>query len=232
MDWQPPQKPAEIAESRLLAAILSGRFPINGTLPAERELAVQIGVTRPTLREVLQRMARDGWLDIQHGKPTRVRDYWREGNLGVLAALAQSPAHPLPDFITYLLELRILLAPAYARQALEQAPSAIAALLEDHASLPDDPSAFARFDWDLHIGLTRLARNPVFQLLYNGFHDLSVLMGEHYFAFPECRQSSRRFYAALLVCARGGDAAGAEVLVRRVMEESLALWQKMQKENV
>ena len=28
---------------------------------------------RPTLREVLQRMSRDGWLEIRHGKATRVR---------------------------------------------------------------------------------------------------------------------------------------------------------------
>ena len=74
MDWQPIQKPAEVAESRLLESILSGSFPINRTLPGERELAKQLGVTRPTLREALQRLARDGWLDIQQGKPTRVRD--------------------------------------------------------------------------------------------------------------------------------------------------------------
>jgi GntR family negative regulator for fad regulon and positive regulator of fabA len=75
MDWQPVQKPAEMAETRLLEAILSGHFPINSNLPGERELAEQIGVTRPTLREALQRLARDGWLDIQQDKPTRVRDY-------------------------------------------------------------------------------------------------------------------------------------------------------------
>ncbi|VEI44878.1 fatty acid metabolism regulator [Actinobacillus equuli] len=33
-------------------------------------------MTRTTLREVLQRLARDGWLHIQHGKPTRVNDVW------------------------------------------------------------------------------------------------------------------------------------------------------------
>ena len=38
-------------------------------LPSERDLADKIGVTRTTLREVLQRLARDGWLTIQHGKP-------------------------------------------------------------------------------------------------------------------------------------------------------------------
>jgi GntR family transcriptional regulator, negative regulator for fad regulon and positive regulator of fabA len=63
-------------------------FPPGSNLPGERELAVQFGVTRPTLREVLQRLERDGWIEIRQGKPTRVRDYWQEGNLAVLVAVA------------------------------------------------------------------------------------------------------------------------------------------------
>ena len=145
--WHPIQKPAEIAEQRLLDAILGGLFAVNSTLPGERELAAQIGVTRPTLREALQRLARDGWLDIQHGKPTRVRDYWLEGNMGVLSVLAEMPAQQSPDFVTYLLEIRALLAPAYTRQALEQAPAEVAALLADLADLADTPAAFASADW-------------------------------------------------------------------------------------
>lgn len=231
MEWQPLQKPAEMAESRLLEAILSGHFSINSNLPPERELAEQIGVTRPTLREVLQRLARDGWLDIQHGKPTRVRDYWREGGLAVLAVLAQIPAGQNPDFVTHLLEFRVLLAPAYARQAIESAPGEVTALLETYARIEDTPSAFARADWELHIRLTQLASNPIFRFLTNGFHKLSIPVGEQYFAFPACRQHSRNFYAELLNCVRSEAAFDAEALTQRIMEESLALWQKMQKEN-
>jgi len=230
MDWQPLPKPAELAESRLLEAILSGRFPPNSTLPGERELAEQIGVTRPTLREALQRLARDGWLDIQHGKPTRVRDYWREGGLGVLAVLAQFPQAQPPDFVAHLLEVRLLLAPAYTRQAVESAAAEIAAHLSAYAALPEDPAAFSRADWDLHILLTQKAQNPIFRFLFNGFHRLALLMGEQYFQYPACRAHSRRFYADLLACARSQAAFDAETLTRRVMEESLALWQELQKE--
>ncbi|HTX91311.1 MAG TPA: fatty acid metabolism transcriptional regulator FadR [Anaerolineales bacterium] len=229
MDWEPVQKPAEIAESRLLEAILSGHFPINANLPGERELAEQIGVTRPTLREALQRLARDGWLDIQHGKATRVRDYWHEGGLGVLAVLAQTAVGLSPDFVTHLLELRVLLAPAYACQALEAASQEVAALLEGYASLNDTPRAFAQADWDLHIFLTQRAENPIFRFLFNGFQGISLPVGEKYFAFPECRRHSRGYYAELLGCARNGAVFDAESLTRRIMEESLALWQKLQK---
>src|SRR5512135_1402906 len=114
LPWNPIRKPAEIAEWRILDAILSGHFAVNSSLPGERDLAVQIGVTRPTLREAMQRLARDGWLEIQHGKPTRVRDYWQEGNMGVLSILAQMPSQQTPDFVAHLLEVRVLLAPTYA----------------------------------------------------------------------------------------------------------------------
>jgi GntR family negative regulator for fad regulon and positive regulator of fabA len=229
MEWQTIQKPAEIAENRLLEAILSGHFPINSNLPGERELAEQIGVTRPTLREALQRLARDGWLDIQHGKPTRVRDYWREGSLAVLSVLARSPAHQSPDFVVHLLDLRVLIAPAYARQAVQAAPGEIITLLESYANLEDTPTAFTRADWHLHSLLARHAANPVFQLLLNGFQSLYLLVGDHYFTSPECRQHSRSFYQSLLECAQRGADCDAESLTRRVMEESLALAKKMKR---
>ena len=231
MDWQPIQKPAEMAESRLLEAILSGHFPINSNIPGERELAEDIGVTRPTLREALQRLARDGWLDIQHGKPTRVRDYWREGSLAVLSVLAQSPAHQSPGFVVHLLDLRVLIAPAYARQAVQVAPEEIAALLAGYANLEDSPAVFAHADWELHSLLVQHSSNPVFQLLLNGFQDLYLLVGEQYFLLPECRQHSRNFYKSLLDCARRRADCDVESLTRRVMEESLALAMKMQKEK-
>jgi GntR family negative regulator for fad regulon and positive regulator of fabA len=225
MDWQPLPKPAEIAESRLLEAILTGHFPVNSSLPGERDLAEQLGVTRPTLREALQRLGRDGWIDIQHGKPTRVRDYWREGSLGVLAGLAAAPQFQPPDFIQHLLEIRALLAPAYTFEAIQTAGRDIDLHLEGYATLPDDPRTFTSADWELHHLLTQVAENPIHRLLLNSFKSLYALMGERYFAYSDCRQHSRAFYASLRNCGRRKDGRAAEVLTRRIMQESITLWQ-------
>lgn len=228
--WKPIQKPAGVAEQRLLDAILSGHFAVNSYLPGERDLAAQIGVTRPTLREALQRLARDGWLDIQHGKPTRVRDYWQEGTMGVLSMLAQMPSQQTPDFVTHLLEIRVLLAPAYTRQAVEMASSEIAALLTKFENLEDTPVAFADADWELHHLLTLRAENPIFRLLLNSFQSLYHIMAEHYFVSAENRGRSRAYYTELLNCAKRNAYLKAETLTRDVMNESLALWKKTTKE--
>jgi GntR family negative regulator for fad regulon and positive regulator of fabA len=224
--WNRVPRPAEVAEQRLLEAILSGHFAVNSYLPGERDLAAQVGITRPTLREALQRLARDGWVDIQHGKPTRVRDYWQEGNMGVLSVLAHMPAQQSPDFVAHLLEIRILLAPTYARQALEQASDEISSFLEHYPEIEDHPASFAHADWELHHRLTLCAANPIFRLLLNSFQSLYLVMGERYFALPENRERSRAYYLELLACAKNRSFLEVETLTREVMEESLALWKK------
>lgn len=222
----PPLKPAEFTENQVIGAILEGRFPIESNLPAERQLAEQLGVTRPTLREALQRLARDGWVEIRQGKPTRVRNYWQEGNLGVLSAIVRQSAHVPEDFVSNLLVVRKAMAPAYTRLSIQNGAEQVAALLEDMLELPDDPAVFAQADWDLHRTLTITSRNPIFTLILNGFCDFYQEMAIRYFCSSNARQTSRVFYQDLLAAARAEDAEAAENITFEVMQASLRLWEE------
>jgi len=222
--WQPPLKPGEITESRLIRAILDGTFPINSFLPGERDLASLLGVTRPTLREAMQRLGRDGWLDIQHGKPTRVRDFWKEGHLGVSIALAQYQ-NPLPtDFVANLLTVRTLLAPTYTSSAVAKAPQEIASFLVDAEKLEEIPADFAAYDWQLHWLLTVLSGNSFFTHFMNSVKRLYEIMGVPYFSHETTRQHSRQFYRLLREQALAGDSRAAGELAGQIMSESCDLW--------
>lgn len=225
MNGQAPQKPAELSEARLIHAILSGELPIGSNLPPEREFAGLLGVTRPTLRETLQRLARDGWLEIRHGKPTRVRDFWKEGNLGVLAAIARTPGSLPVEFPSNLLTLRSLLAPAYTQLAIERSAHEVAVLLETYQNLDDDARVFTEYDWTLQLELTILSGNPVFTLIYNSFTALYQVLGMIYFQHADYRALSQRFYRNLMKYAAAQDAVGAGKLVRETMQSSQMLWQ-------
>ncbi len=222
--WIPPLKPSEISESRLIRAILDGTFPINSNLPAERDLAKLLGVTRPTLRETMQRLARDGWLDIQHGKPTRVQDFWKEGNLGVSITLAQNQ-FPLPeDFVENLLTVRTLLAPRYTRQAVANAPDELADILQTTEKLEDSAEAFANYDWLLHWHLSIHSGNTFFTHFINSVKRLYEIMGTPYFSFRETREHSLDFYQSLLQHVRDKNPEAAGDLSERIMTESCQLW--------
>ena len=225
--WNPIPKPGQLAETRLVKALLDGTFPINSHLPPERELAQMLGVTRPTLREALQRLERDGFIDIQHGKPTRVRDFWLEGNLGVTLALAQYQ-DPLPrNFIADLFSVRVLLSPTYTSTAVLRAPQAIAAFLESSQDLPDDPPSFASYDWELHWQLTIHAGNTFFIHFMNSVKGLYECIGIPYFSHTQTRDHSRDFYQHLQSYAREKDAIRAGELAHRVMQESASLWERI-----
>lgn len=224
--WVTPQKPTDLAEKQLLSAILDGSFPIGSALPPERELAQALGITRPTLREALQRLARDGWIRIQQGKSTLVSDFWKDGNLVMLNALAQQPESLTYEFITNLLEVRSSLAPAYASLAVSRADEALIAFLEACVNLHGTPEAYAQADQELHHRLTLQSGNPIFTLIYNGFRKLSYQAGLRYFASPEAREYSRAYYQGLLQDARQKDGASAEERTRQVMQNSLIYWQK------
>lgn len=226
MNWDTPPKPAELAESRLIEAILQGQFPIGSTLPAERDLAVRLGVTRPTLRETLQRLARDGWIEINQGKPTRIKDYWQEGNLGVLAALARFPHYAPADFVPNLLQVRQLLAPTYTRLAVQHAAATLLPFLHALTTLPDTPQAYSSADWELHHRLTIASGNPIFTLILNGFAALYQQMGPLYFTRPDHRTHSQTFYRDLAALTTAGDSDAAATLTQQIMAESVALWQQ------
>ena len=229
MNWELSPRPAELVEQRLINAIVDGDFPINSNLPPERELAHQLGVTRPTLREALQRLARDGWIEIHHGKSTRVRDYWHEGNLAVLGTIARYQDHVPPDFVPNLLQVRELLAPAYARLAVKRAAKNLTKFLERYQDLADTPEIFAQADWEVHWQLTVESGNPIFTLILNGFKELYPHMGSVYFTPPKARARSRRFYADLQKAAQAREADRAEAITREVMRDSIELWKSIKR---
>jgi GntR family transcriptional regulator, negative regulator for fad regulon and positive regulator of fabA len=222
----PPTTPAATAEQALIQAILRGTYPAGTSLPAERGLAAHLGVTRPTLREVLQRLERDGWITIQHGKPTRVNDYWRQGGLGVLSALVKTTGAIPLEFIPWLLEVRQVLGPAYVRRAVECQPDVVVGQLSTADCLDPAAEAYAAFDWALHRCLTVNSGNPVFALILNGFAGFYEAMAVLYFADPEARDVSARFYRDLRVAALARDPQAAERIAREVLDASVELWRR------
>lgn len=221
-------KPAEKAERLLIQAILKKEFAVDSKLPAERQLATTLGVTRPTLREALQRMGRDGWLDIQQGKPTRVRDYLKEGSLGVLQAVILT-GEALPDgFVSHVLLVRSLLAPTYAKMAVEQAGDMVVDYLQSIIAIDDTAQAYAEADGGLHKILADCSGNPIFSLIMNGFMPLYPGMGQVYFSFEEARLYSKQFYEAFLKFANESDLDGVEALMTDVMNDAINLWNKNQ----
>ncbi|WP_114815166.1 FadR/GntR family transcriptional regulator [Paraburkholderia kururiensis] len=156
-------------------ALLNGSWPAGARLPAERELAVQYGVSRNTVREAIQRLAARGLLQSRHGTGVFVTEQLRTGVASPWGQLIGD--HPaLRDDI---LEFRRVLEGATAYfAALRATPEDVARIRAELAELErsratDDKAGEASADTRLHEAIALASHNAMFLHLHTSV--LSVL---------------------------------------------------------
>ena len=219
-------RPTQYVEKILVTAILDGTYSCGTVLPNERSLAEQMGVTRPTLRETLQRLAGEGWITIHHGKPTVVNDYWQEGGLRLLGTLSKYSDYLPNGFITHLLEVRLTMLPSVAGRAARFQPEILLDCLAGARNLAEDAKAFSDFDWKLQMLMARNSQNPVFSLILNDFAQIFANMAMHYFNLNTARRASRTFYREL-TRAIENHTNTVEDVVKKAMEQSISIWEEV-----
>lgn len=221
------QSPAGFAEEYIVESIWSGRFPPGTILPAERELSELIGVTRTTLREVLQRLARDGWLTIQHGKPTKVNNFWESCGLNILETLARLDQEGIPELVDNLLAARTNLSAVFIRGAIRNNPKESAEIIARYKNVEEDGAAFAQFDYQMTHDLALASNNNVFVLMMNGFRGMYSRIGGFYFDHEQARDVAKAYYAELLDAAENERHDKVPVVVRDYGIESGKVWQQV-----
>jgi GntR family transcriptional repressor for pyruvate dehydrogenase complex len=155
----------------LRARILHGTWAPGERLPAETDLADALDVSRPTVREALNRLASSGLVHIPHGGTKTVREWRDHAGLDVLADLVASPEGRLHlGAIRAITEMRDALAPDVARLAALRRTEAQARDLVDRAAALDEadalePLLIATLDWWTALVLS--SDNLAYRLAYN-----------------------------------------------------------------
>jgi GntR family transcriptional repressor for pyruvate dehydrogenase complex len=130
-------------------------------LPAERDLATQIGVSRPTVRMGLHALAAMGCVQSRHGSGTYI-----PAGPPTLGTEPLSLLAALHDFThAQMYDARRILEVGAAGLAAEHAsPDQIASLAEELASMfasMDDPRRFLDHDIDFHRLVAAASGNPI-----------------------------------------------------------------------
>ncbi len=223
------QSPAAFAEKYIIDSIWSHHFPAGSLLPAERDLSEQIGVTRTTLREVLQRLAREGWLTIQHGKPTRVNNFWETAGLNILETIASLDHEGVPSLIENLLAVRMNIACIFMSQALRHHPDNAKKVIETALTSGQQAQSFTEIDFQLFRGLAFASDNPIYGLIINGLKGLYHQVGEQFFSDSRARALAMDFYRQLARhCNHETPKEKIIDIVRQYGRHSSELWHQIQ----
>ncbi len=149
---------------------MSGELPAGEPLPAERRLAEALGVSRPAVREALQRLAQSRLVDVRQGEGTTVADYRRTAGPELLPHLLVRDGSIDPGVARSIVEVRAMLGPGAAELAAERGATDLAEELDalaDRIEAAGDPIARQRAAlawWDRLIDATD---NVALRLLFN-----------------------------------------------------------------
>ncbi len=155
---------------QVLAEVLDGGIAAGEPLPSERRLAEVLGVSRPAVREALQRMAQTRLVDVRHGGATTVRDVASSAGLDLLPRLLVRSGKLDTAVARSVLEARLAVGPAVAALAAERGGAGLAAslvgTLDELAATDDDVERqeHALAFWD---AVVDAADSLVFQLMFN-----------------------------------------------------------------
>ncbi|WP_372883070.1 fatty acid metabolism transcriptional regulator FadR [Psychromonas sp.] len=219
--------PADVAEQYLIESIWNGSIAVHSELPPERELADKIGVTRTTLREVLQRMSKDGWITIRHGKSTKVNDFWETSSLNVLSTITRLDIASRGDYIDQLMSVRTNVSAIILRMAAKHNATSVLSFLEDVPSIDADSEVFTEFDYRFYHQVAVSSNNMIYVLILNGLQDLYRRVGRFYFSNTEAKSIALAFYSEIKVVLEKGEIGQIMQVVRDSAFASGKIWLRL-----
>lgn len=210
---------------QVLSEVVDGGIEAGETLPSERRLAEVLGVSRPAVREALQRMTQTRLLDVRHGGSTTVRDFRRYAGLDLLPRLLVRKGVLDTAVARSILEARLVIGPGVAALAAERGGPALEVALTtvvDAIAATDDDverQAHALAYWDLVVDA---ADSIAFRLMFNSLREayepaleaLAPVMAE------EVGQVGA--YRVLTAAVGAGDPETARAAAERVLRPATA----------
>jgi len=155
---------------QVLAEVVDGGLEAGEALPSERRLAEVLGVSRPAVREALQRMAQTRLVEVRHGGSTTVRDFRRYAGLDLLPRLLLRGGGLDAAVARSILEARLVVGPGVAALAAERGGAtlvpALTGAVDALAATEDDVErqVHALAYWDLVVDG---ADSLTFRLMFN-----------------------------------------------------------------
>ncbi len=190
--------------SRFEDLILTGRLAIGQKLPPERELALQLGVSRPVVHEGLVELAAKGLVKLRPRAGAVVSDYRKEGSLVILESLVNFQRGGLdPELLESLIRVRALVENETARLAAlnrtDEHLEVFRGIVDAEESAdPRHIEKVTALDFEFHLTMGIASGNLVYPMLINSFRPVYMNFTSLFFSDPEAIPAILRFHRRLL----------------------------------
>jgi DNA-binding FadR family transcriptional regulator len=177
----------EIFIRRFEELIISGKISIGQKLPSERDLALQLGISRPVVHAGLVELEAKGLVKIKPRSGAVVSDYRRDGSLPLLESLLRYSTGSFgPEILESMLSMRRLFETEIASLAAVKRSSEnlkeLQSLIDSESgAVPSDIEGIVKLDFSFHLLIAISSGNYVYPLLLNSFKDLYTNLTREFF---------------------------------------------------
>ncbi len=197
---------------QLVRDVMAGDLGPGAPLPSERRLAELLGVSRPAVREALQRLSAAGLVEVRQGDTTTVRDYRRYGGLDLLPRLLVSGGELDLAVARSILEARLAIGPTVAHLAARRRTDEVVDALRGHVAAlgaTEDQVARQRIALDYWEVVVDAADSITFRLMFNSLRAAYEPTLDALAAVMASEVEQRDRYAALTDAIAAADPARA-----------------------
>lgn len=208
---------------RFEALVLSGEYKPGEKIPPERDLAVQLGISRPVVHDGLVDLAAKGLIQVIPRKGSFINDFRNEGSLALLESIVRYSGGKISDEIRdSMLEMRILFECETARLSARRAGSEAMAdlegiLAEERAMDLEDAPRVAEIDFRFHLAVALASGNTIYPLLMNSFRKVYLAILSEFYRHAKNKESLFALHAELVAAMRARDEGDAGRLMREIL---------------
>lgn len=214
----------DVFVEKLGGLIVAGKYAPGERLPSERDLATQLGVSRPVVHAGLAELEARGLVTMRPRVGTVVNDLRRDASLATLTALLQFHREGAdPRLLESMLQMRRLfevenarLAACYRRDAdLDELRDVLAL---ERAADPRDVDAVTALDFAFHHAVALASQNLVYPMLLRSFEQGYTHFSSMFFADPAVVPVVVGLHEELVEAIRKRATRRAEDTMRRLLD--------------
>jgi GntR family transcriptional regulator, transcriptional repressor for pyruvate dehydrogenase complex len=229
-----PIKPRRISDQvfeQLRDLIFRGYLRAGERLMTERELATSLGVSRPTVREAINKLVTMHLLEHRQGQGTFVSSPAATSNRNPLAVLMDGQNASLQDLLEVRLGLECNAVSLAARRATEEDVRELERCLDEMRKDFEGGGLMSRADVSFHMAIAYSSKNTVQIHIMKSFYDL-LFFGikenlTHLYSEPENLVAVLDQHAAILEAIRNHDPDAAYGKMRRHIEFVLDFFERV-----
>src|ERR1700677_1229454 len=201
-------------------SVLNGSLKPGDQLPAERELAQRLGVSRTAVREAVKTLREKGLVEAYSGRGTFITDGTSQAarqSFDLMVKIGQQ------DGSTHLAELRLILEPGIAALAAARVQEPELVTMREAVATMDrsqrDPAAYIEADLDFHLALAEAAANPLILSLIDSIVGLLREQRIKIFNIEGGPQRGQYHHARILSAIERRDAEASRAAMRDHLQQ-------------